>query len=108
MKEQPARYRIPRVAKWCDSRFGESAPAASFPLVDERELDMQRDIRDPQAVGEAIEAQRAVYPTLSIAKIVDNVLLGSIIRNYGETRREYLQRCDETLGKAGQLHPTRG
>jgi hypothetical protein len=67
-----------------------------------------KDIRDPQAIGEAIEAQREVYPSLSIAKIADNVLLGSIIRNYGESREAYRIRIDEILGRNGQLAPTRG
>jgi len=106
MKEQPARYRIPRVAKWCDSRFGESAPAASFPLVDERELDMQRDIRDPKYIGAALLHERARHPQDSITKMADRVL-NVPIPNYGESKEAYIARTNDTLGRH-RLAPSHG
>ena len=66
---------------------------------------MLRDIRDPQEIGAALDAQRAHSPSTSILQIADRVLNDSTIRNYGETNYAYVDRVAKEQGsnRNGQL-----
>jgi len=52
---------------------------------------MHRDIRDPQAIGAALEAQRAHSRNEPVAKLADRVL-SNPLPNYGESTSAYRER----------------
>lgn len=66
---------------------------------------MLRDIRDPQEIGAALEAQRAHSPGESITSLADRVLGDPTIRNYDESNGDYADRIAESQGyhRNGQL-----
>jgi len=63
---------------------------------------MNRDIRDPQAIGAALEIQRAHSRNEPVAKLADKVL-SSPIPNYGESTSAYRERVYHDANGDGQL-----
>ena len=63
---------------------------------------MIRDIRDPQAIGAALEVQRAHSADEPIAQLADKILSGPI-PNYGESVAQYRERVHATTNGDGQL-----
>lgn len=53
---------------------------------------MIRDIRDPQAIGAALETRRAHSANEPISKLADQVLTGTYIPNYGESPAAFQER----------------
>lgn len=56
---------------------------------------MNRDIRDPQVIGAALETQRAHSPSVPISELADQVLSGPL-PNYGESTSSYRERVHRT------------
>jgi hypothetical protein len=63
---------------------------------------MYRDIRDPKAIGAALETQRAHSANEPVTKLADKVL-NSPLPNYGESSAAYRERTHDTASGNGQL-----
>lgn len=92
----------PSVVKWCDSRLRKrTSPYSSYNSFGG--IDVHRDIRDPQAIGAALEVQRAHSPSLLVTELADRVLSGPL-PNYGESTAAYRERVHRTDANGnGQL-----
>jgi hypothetical protein len=65
---------------------------------------MYRDIRDPKAIGAALETRRAHSANEPITKLADQVLTGMYMPNYGESPAAFRERVHTTQQLAnGQL-----
>lgn len=63
---------------------------------------MERDLRDPQAMGEFFERNRPLYPDLTFSQYLDLVAAnGTPFKNYGETEAAFQFRAYATLNGNG-------